>query len=276
MSLPNGIRNQINNAQYGVSERRITKGSESVLNTNRLIYVDAIVQEYLDTNWVDSAAVFLEQEGSLEALCALVPIEVRRKDTTRANAIIDTLRSVAAEMEESEPGCTKSCELNEYCDFQQSVFRIALREGGYFRIMPKERTALELMANSDARIAVNAKAILHFIDQTLPDYQGEEIIFPKSIASEEEVNELLQNSNNDLFSIHPNPTSGNTVFTIEEDDVSGFEFIITDLNGRVMKIITVDAKEMEQQLEFRANGVYLVHLVKNREVQSTRKLSYAK
>ena len=275
MSLPNGIRNQINNAQQGVSERRITEGSKSVLNTNRLIYVDAIVQEYLDTNWVDSAAVFLEQEGSLEALCALVPIEVRRKDTTRANAIIDTLRSVAAEMEENEPGCTKSCELNEYCDFQQSVFRIALRDGGYFSITPEERTKLELMANSDARIAVNTKAILHFLDQTLPDYRGEELVFPKSLTTEEEIDELLQNSNSELFSIHPNPTLGNTVFTIEED-ISELEIIITDLNGRVVKVLTVDAKEMEQQLEFRVNGVYLVHLVKSGEIQSTKKLIYAK
>ena len=178
-------------------------------------------------------------------------------------------------MEENEPGCTKSCELNEYCDFQQSVFRIALRDGGYFSITPEERTKLELMANSDARIAVNTKAILHFLDQTLPDYRGEELVFPKALTTEEEVDELLQKSNSDLFSIHPNPTSGNTVFTIETDDINGLEMIVTDLNGRVVKVIDVDAKRTEHQLEFRNNGVYLVHLVYN-EIQSTKKLIYAK
>ena len=246
------------------------------MNTNRLIAVDAIVQEYLDTNWIDSAALFLRQEGSLEALCALVPIEVGRGDTIRAGEIIDTLRQVSDEIEESEPGCRVACELDEFCDFQQVVYRIALREGGYFSMTTEERTLLETMADSDARIATNARAILHFIEETLPEYEGEYIIFPKSMSTNEEVDELISNSKNDLFSIHPNPTSGNTVFTIETEDLNGLEIIITDLSGRVVKIMDVDAKEMEQQLEFTVNGIYLVHLVENVENQSTKKLIYAK
>lgn len=276
MSLPNGIQNEINNVQEGVSERRLLEGSESVLNTNRLIYVDAIVQEYLDTNWIDSASLFLEQEGSLEALCALVPIEVRRRDTTRANTIIDALRNIATEMEDNEPGCTRSCELNEYCDFQQSVFRIALREGGYFSITPEERTALELMASSDARIAVNAEAILHFLDETLPEYEGEELVFPKSMVTKEEVDELLKNSTNDLFSVHPNPSSGAVVFTIDKKELNGLEIIITDLQGKVMKIINVNGHEVNDNLGVIFDGVYLVHLVEKGEIQSTKKLIYAK
>lgn len=281
LSLPNGVQNQINNIQEGVSERRLLEGSESVLNTNRLIAVDAIVQEYLDTNWIDSAALFLRQEGSLEALCALVPIEVRRGDTIRAGEIIDTLRQVADEIEESEPGCRVACELDEFCDFQQVVYRIALREGGYFSMTSEERTLLETMADSDVRIAINARAILHFIDETLPEYEGEDIIFPKSMSTNEEVDELISNSKNDLFTIHPNPTSGNTVFTIDLDEsdsdrIDGLGIIITDLSGRVVKTMDVDAKEMEQNLEFSVNGVYLVHLVENGKIQATKKLIYAK
>lgn len=276
LSLPNGIRNQIKIAQDGISERRTTEGTVSVLNTNRLIYVDAIVQEYLDTNWVDSAAVFLQLEGSLEALCALVPIEIRRGDTLRAVQIIDTLRGVASKMENNEPNCRMACELNEFCDFQQTVYRIALSEGGYFSMTTEERTQLETMANSDARIATNARAILHFIDETLPEYEGEEIIFPKSMSTSEEVEELLINSKSDLFTIHPNPTSGITVFTIKAEELDGLTFVITDLNGRVVKMMDVDAKEMEQQLVFTTNGVYLVHLVENGTIQSTKKLIYAK
>lgn len=276
LSLPNGIRNQINSAQDGISERRTTEGTVSVLNTNRLIYVDAIVQEYLDTNWIDSAAIFLEQEGSLEALCALVPIEVRRGDTTRANTLIDTLRSVANDMEDNNPTCRMACELNEFCDFQQAVFRIALREGGYFSISPEERTTLEFMANSDARIAVNAKAILHFLDETLPEYEGEELVFPKSMESNEEVEELVNSSDNDLFTIHPNPSSGAVVFTVDREEINGLEIIITDLQGKVMKIINVNGHEVNDNLGAISDGVYLVHLVENGKIQSTKKLIYAK
>ena len=246
------------------------------MNTSRLIAVDAIVQEYLDTNWIDSAALFLRQEGSLEALCALVPIEVRRGDTIRAGEIIDTLRQVADEIEESEPGCRVACELDEFCDFQQVVYRIALREGGYFSMTTEERTLLKTMADSDARIAINARAILHFIDETLPEYEGEELVFPKSMVSEEEVEELLKNSTNELFNVFPNPSSGAVVFTIETEEINKLEIIITDLNGKVMKVITVNEHEVNDNLGSISDGVYLVHLVENGKIQSTKKLIYAK
>lgn len=204
LNLPNRINNQISQAQQtGISERRLLEASESNLNTDLLVYIDAIVQEYLDTNWVDSAALFLREEGSLEALCALVPIEVRRNDTIRANSIIDTLRTVASGMESSNTSCKRACELNEFCDFQQFVFRIALRQGGYFSLNQDERSVLEQVVNSDARVAVNAKAILHFIDETLPMYKGKDLVFPKSMNSEDDLEKLLkQEKEEQLFTVH--------------------------------------------------------------------------
>jgi hypothetical protein len=193
-----------------------------------------------------------------------------------ANTIIDVLRNLATEMEDDGTSCTKSCELNEYCDFQQSVFRIALREGGYFSMTAEERAALELMASSDARIAVNAAAILHFVDETLPEYEGEELVFPKSMTTEEEVEELVNSSINNLFAIHPNPSSGAVVFTIDKEEINGLDIIITDLQGKVMKIIPVNGHEVYDDLGTISDGVYLVHLVENGKIQSTKKLIYAK
>lgn len=277
LNLPNGINNQISQAQTGISERRLLEASESNLNTDRLVYIDAIVQEYLDTNWVDSAALFLREEGSVEALCALVPIEVRRNDTIRANSIIDTLRTVASGMESSNTSCKRACELNEFCDFQQFVFRIALRQGGYFSINQGERTVLEQVANSDARVAVNAKAILHFIDQTLPMYKGKDLVFPKSMNSEDDVEKLLkQEKEEQLFTVHPNPTSGNTVFTIETEEMENLSIIITNFQGKIIKILDVTSKQVNYNLGAVADGTYLVHLVRGDAIQSTSKLIYAK
>lgn len=279
LNLPKGIKKQISQAQTGISERRLLEASESNLNTDRLVYIDAIVQEYLDTNWVDSAALFLREEGSVEALCALVPIEVRRKDTIRANSIIDTLRTVASEMESNYTNCKKACELNEFCNFQQFVFRIALRQGGYYSINQDERTVLEQVANSNARVAVNAKAILHFIDETLPMYKGKDLVFPKSMNSEDDVEKLLTQGKEEqeqLFTVHPNPTSGNTVFTIETEEMENLSIIITNFQGRVIKILDVTSNQVNYNLGPVADGTYLVHLVKGRTIQSTSKLIYAK
>jgi hypothetical protein len=43
-----------------------------------------------------------------------------------------------------------------------------------------------------------------------------------------------------------------------------------------VKVIDIDGEKMEQDLGFTANGIYLVHLVENGKIQSTKKLIYAK
>ena len=276
LNIPNGIMNQIENEQNGISERRLKEASESVLNTDRLVYIDAIVQEYLDTNWVDSAAIFLNNEGSVEALCALVPIEVKRRDTIRAKEVIDTIRSKASKMLISSSNCEKACELNEFCDFQQFIFKIALRQGGYFSITNNERTILEQLAVSDARISVNAEAILYFIDEQLPNYKGKELNFSKSYNVNNQYDEAINEKESTLFSLYPNPTGDDIVIRIEEEGLFDPVIIITDFTGKVVLEKNISSNETNCKLGNMEDGMYLVHIISEGKVKETQKLIYAK
>ncbi len=276
LNIPNGIMNQIENVQNGISERRLKEASESVLNTDRLVYIDAIVQEYLDTNWVDSAAIFLNNEGSVEALCALVPIEVKRRDTIRAKEVIDTIRSKASKMLISSSNCEKACELNEFCDFQQFIFKIALRQGGYFSITNNERNILEQLAVSDARISVNAEAILYFIDEQLPNYKGKELNFSKSYNVNNQYDEAINEKESTLFSLYPNPAGDDFVIRIEEEGLIDPVIIITDFTGKVVIEKNISSNETNCKLSNMEGGMYLVHIISEGKVKETQKLIYAK
>lgn len=76
--------------------------------------------------------------------------------------------------------------------------------------------------------------------------------------------------------VFPNPTSGNTVFSIESEDMDNLSIIITNLQGKVIKILDVTSKQVNYNLGTVADGTYLVHLVRGDAIQSTRKLIYAK
>ena len=67
-----------------------------------------------------------------------------------------------------------------------------------------------------------------------------------------------------MYSVHPNPTSGNAVFIAETVNIKELE-IITDLNGKVMKIINVNGHEVNDNLGVISvsgleSGIYVVYL----------------
>lgn len=58
--------------------------------------------------------------------------------------------------------------------------------------------------------------------------------------------------------------------------MDNLSIIITNLEGKVIKILDVTSKQMNYNLGAVADGIYLIHLVRGDAIQSTRKLIYAK
>lgn len=77
------------------------------------------------------------------------------------------------------------------------------------------------------------------------------------------------------FKVYPNPTSGSTVFSIDKEGEIDFHIIITDINGKVIKEFDIKTEELEKNLDFLENGIYLVHLIRHGETKSIKKLVYS-
>ncbi len=276
MNLPNGIRNQINATQTGISERTILELEIRAKNTERLNTIDDVVRIYLDTNWVDSAVVFQEQEGSMEAICALVPLEINR-DTVKAKGHISVLRTQADAIESIDPYSEKVINIKGFCDFHEMMLQIKNRPGSYFDMSQRELLQLSEISRSNLTVAPNAQAILGFVSGNYRELIGYEVFFPKNMTPDE-VESILLEEKQSTFLMMPNPTAGLVNFELKNIDVANdsYELFITDMQGKLIKIIPLSNLSAYYEFLTEDQGVYLVHLLKNGERIETQKLVLTK
>lgn len=273
MNLPAGIRNQINAAQNGVSQRALLEASINVLNTNRVNAIDAIVREYLDTTWIDSAIIYLKQEGSLEAICALVPLQIKR-DTVDAKLRIQDLRYEAACREAKNPNCRIAANLKGFCDFHEAMMRINTKPGAYFNLSTAERTLLENIAHQpDLAIAANALALLNFIDD-----KGRYLPFEPALFTESQwIDATEENTDKLRFEINPNPSTGIINITVGLNEITeGSLLLICDVQGRIIHLHTLQNEKITLDLQKEPSGTYHAYIVSNDKIIAHKKVMFVK
>lgn len=275
MNLPRGIQIQIADAQVGISARKELENSIQYLDRERLLLIDGVVRTYLDTNWLDSTISFLKEEGSLEAICALIPHEVK-KDTVSAKNHMDQVRYAASQIEIAHPNSTEPDELRGFCNFHQTLMQVKKRPGEYYSLNSKELLILQEIATAGLFVSPNAQAVLDFINEKIPMYEGYDAYFPHSMTKvEAEQMVTISGDNIYNFTVFPNPTNGNVSFKLEADNLDGLNIVITDMQGKIIKILTVSNLRTEFSFLQIENGFYLAHLLKDGQIQKTLKIVYA-
>jgi hypothetical protein len=148
------------------------------------------------------------------------------------------------------------------------------KPGSYYNMSEQDILQLEGFANSNLAIASNAQAILNFLSEKQPIYQGYDATFPKSMTIEE-AEELISSDKGSInFQASPNPTNSTIKFSIDAKEFDDITIVITDLQGRVIKTLKADNSVMFYQFLNVNHGVYLAHLVKNGQLDSTIKIMY--
>ncbi len=274
MNLPNCIRNQINAVQTGTSPRALAEQSVTTLEVKKLTHVDAVVRAYLDTNWIDSARVFLETEGSPEALCALVPIEVRR-DTIKTKGHLASLRAIAATMDTIKYGKQK-VELNSFCDFYQDMIAFSNRAGGLMNLNGDELNNLERYARGTTAIASNARAVLNHIKQNTHSYNLENPEFfngNNKIGTVNPANNTLADLKRNYFKLYPNPATNMITIELVEYGRECFNcsIVITDLLGKIISENTLE-QTTPIGLNDLPNGIYFISIKENDRILETERL----
>lgn len=273
LNLPNGINNQILIAQNGISPREQAEAEIKSLNTEKLKLVDKVVRAYLDTNWVDTARVFLENEGSPEALCALIPMEVT-KDTVKTKEHLAELRQEAVRIDLKKKGDPMVKEINDFCDFYEDVMSVSNRPGGLLNLSKDEQNILKAYIESGAAIASNARAIQDFIRETTHAYVLENPDLNKAGLYKTNESILEESSGNQsYFSIVPNPTSGNALLKLQGlgENCEGCFYVITDLSGKQVAKTSVN-QTTNVSLGNLGNGVYLINLQFEDSIIETKKI----
>jgi hypothetical protein len=91
----------------------------------------------------------------------------------------------------------------------------------------------------------------------------------------EEAEELISSDKGSInFQASPNPTNSTIKFSIDAKEFDDITIVITDLQGRVIKTLKADNSVMFYQFLNVNHGVYLAHLLKGGQLDSTIKLIY--
>ena len=80
---------------------------------------------------------------------------------------------------------------------------------------------------------------------------------------------------NHILSVAPNPTSGKVRFQLQQEvdlGSSTYEIVITDMQGKLIKILPLNNVSVSYEFLQQQHGVYLIHLVKNKQRVQTQKL----
>ena len=253
-----GHMNQILDAQTGESARSELDDEIRYHDAEKLYAMNELVGIYLDTNWIDSALVTLQNDGSVEAMCLLLPL-ASKKDTILVSNHIEMIRNFAAEEELWYPLNQTVKELQAFCDFHESLYNIKNRSGSYFSLKQEERDRLEFISQSLTSVKIYARSVLDFT-QNIQKYFGDHD-FIYNNGSTRLV--LLEEYSQELFKIYPNPFEDN--FTAEfnlNDEPYDAYILITDIAGKTIKSIPIvdDKSNISISINSNSGGIYLATL----------------
>jgi hypothetical protein len=272
-NLPNGISQGLAQVQTGTGAMIDLQNKISFYENQKLLTLNELVVNYLDSNRVDSAMLVLKHEGNTAALCAMVPL-VAIRDTVRADSIINKLTTIAVAAQAANPGCKEAARLYDFCSFHKFMLRIISRPGGIYTLTKQERHVIENIAHSTSEMATKAKAILNFISDRNYHIDGVTPVLQNGGSKYAMENEL-QNKNALDMKVFPNP-AGHSV-NVQLNNVGSGVLELRDLFGRLIiqqQILLANHQVNLSLLQF-SDGIYIVTF-SGEEGKTTQKLIITK
>jgi len=280
--LPNGIMNQINAAQTGISAREELESRIRFFQAERSLAVNALIREWVHNDSlpaaIDSIIAILQQEEGLDFKCQLASVFISKGDFASAQQVLNDLVT--------DPRAEPFCKLEQ--------LRVNLRSAGLIdlveaiKLSPFIQEQVEVIsADSTVRGSVQASLLLaeafgrevpEFIVLPLPennkkgdtdeDKEEEEVI-------EEEEPEISALPQRWELANYPNPFRAETVIrAMVPQGTEGAELLITDLMGRIVRKaalqegvnnITVGQADLD-------NGIYFYSIVHDGKRMITQKM----
>lgn len=274
MGLPNGINNQINNAQTGISEMENLGAAISGVEHERNMVIDELIRGYLN----DSLSV--SPMDSIRLLLNEETIRTRREQICDAHLMDEHTQDAEMERQQIEADCG-------FDNYSRSI--IALMETFDYPTICEALKTDSLLFEEVEDIAydptdrVNSGRAEAMLCVAL-DSVVEVIVAPywssanKSLMSNqiEDVKEQIA-----TFFIYPNPSNGNRVTVVlnvdELSDKENAELVIYDIRGKIIQNYAFnEMDELELNITNYKQGMYFVTLKSTTEIIQTKKLIIVK
>lgn len=285
-ALPQWVWNNIDNSTY-VADHPDTRvktlsSTQNIMNTIKFYNIDKLynlswlVSHYLDSNYVDSALSILNTDGSIEAMCALAPVQIERGKFPDADITLTFIYNRAIYKQTIDADDPEAKNLLDFCLFHNTVKLVKGQPNGYFSLTPPQITTLEGLAHGNSAVAANARAILNFINSVKPyepAFLIEENLNPRSFEQPRKV--LVASAVN--LHCYPNPNNG--AFTIEIsglDEAANGQLFIFDMVGQLAQTIQVNDEFKSISVGGLSTGIYQVVYSQNGKFVANEKLIVTK
>jgi hypothetical protein len=261
-------------AQFALAkgaEKDTLESAIRVYNNYRLNTINDVVTAYLDTMWIDSAASFLKNEGSVESMMMLVNIEMQR-DTAKVMDYLEAIRD-KADSYAALGDDPRVPEMRAFCNYQEFLLPIVNRTGSYYSLTADEKDTIAAYADSSVAVSANARAIEYFLDEKQPVVQGADLPEMERWANPENTNQAI--FEDITLTAVPNPTHGEVEFIVSGINTEKCEVSVTDMQGRVIGTAVVNEGSATFDFSSYPSGVYFGKLLKNGELVGTIKVMNA-
>jgi len=166
-------------------------------------------------------------------------------------------------------------ELDRYCDFFELLEDVVGEEGGYYSLTEQQLTDLKAMAEEGLPVSANARAIVNFLNETVPYEDALPYNFERKANVEPESPQTVKEISDVVMTNIPNPFESTTTIsgTIERTYNKG-EIQIRDLSGRLIGRYPINGETftLSINLSAQAKGIYTYSLSLDGVVVKTQQM----
>ena len=277
IALPNGIRNQIADAQTGISARQLLENEIKQLAVEIQLLKNELIRYYLDLQLYSDVRNKLNDDQTTADKAALLQLLAKTEPTT-ADQLITELRADATELRIENPTDEKANDIDHICDFFTCIKNKAATSGNFNELTATEEQTMHTLSTTSGPAAVNAQNALAFFVGENFERRAEPIILPSNNTrlSQPSTSNLKSPTGNDYqLNNYPNPFNENTFIEATLPENTEGEVVINDVTGKEMKRISLS--EWENKFEVKGNelgnGIFFYTLYINGEYVQTKKMT---
>ena len=250
MSLPKGIRNQINEAQTGVSEREILEQNINGFLGEIQLLINDLQRRFNQRNEKPREKQLLIEQNDLESQKKLSQILLADGDVTGSQTLINAMVQ--------DPIVSSVNENVQFCDLMNCLITMTTQNRTINDLTVSETQIVEDVAHSTTKIANTAQVILSEATGEITNYPIVKIPSGNNLRIVTELEEQIDNNGSKLV-MYPNPTAG--LISIEYDGVLEGQLSVKVYNilGKMVFSLSVTTNTINlSQLD---NGVYFINFI---------------
>jgi len=267
LNLPNGIQQQINAVQKGISARQAKEIHIIQLNYDKELAISDKIRYFLndtiETNPVDSIIKVLKIYPRSENSCEIVGAYVTKGDFVKAQAVVDSLQAIN--------------QLDDFCQFQKLILQLNQTLEKCYKMQTDNvlKQQVEAAASDCTKDGCcNAQALL----KQVFNYEYEELrMLPEEERSVQPYSEEETIEYTNGFSVYPNPANDLINFMFNSDEAELATVEMRDVTGRLIESLQMKNGTISQlNVSNYENAIYLLYLNINGKLVESKKLVIVK